>query len=193
MIYLRLFFEFFVTGLFSIGGGLATLPFLQRMSESTGWFTTQQIYDMLAVSESTPGPIGVNMATYVGYTTGGIPGAVIATLGLIAPSIIIILIIAKVLQKFGESRVVKSIFYGLRPASVALIAAAGLSVAAEVFIRPEFLESHAISQLFDLKCVALAAVILILTRYVKYTKKLHPVCFIALSAVVGIIFKFGGV
>ena len=94
MIYLRLFYEFFKAGLFAVGGGMATLPFLYDISDSTGWFTHSQLADMIAVSESTPGPIGVNMATYVGYTTGGIPGAVIATLGIITPSIIIILIIA---------------------------------------------------------------------------------------------------
>ncbi len=192
MIYLRLFYEFFVTGLFSIGGGLATLPFLHQMSESTGWFTTQQIYDMLAVSESTPGPIGVNMATYVGYTTGGVAGAVVATIGLVAPSIIVILIIARMLKKFGESKLVKSVFYGLRPASVALIAAAGVSVALEVFIMPAFRESHALGDLLNYKAVILGAALILLTRYVRPTKKLHPVCFIALSAVVGMIFKFAG-
>ena len=104
MIYLRLFYEFFKAGLFAVGGGMATLPFLYDISDSTGWFTHSQLADMIAVSESTPGPIGVNMATYVGYTTGGIPGAVIATLGLITPSIIIILIIAKALQAFRQSK-----------------------------------------------------------------------------------------
>ena len=112
MIFLRLFFEFFKTGLFSIGGGLATIPFLQDMGEATGWFTNQELTTMIAVSESTPGPMGVNMATYVGYhmgcntvlgPAGGILGAVIATLGLVAPSIIVILIIARFLQKFRHS------------------------------------------------------------------------------------------
>ena len=86
MIYLHLFWEFFKTGLFSIGGGLATLPFLRQMGQRYHWFTETELANMLAVSESTPGPIGVNMATYVGFTAGGIPGAVIATLGLVAPS-----------------------------------------------------------------------------------------------------------
>ena len=86
MIYLRLFWEFFKTGLFSVGGGLATLPFIYDMSDRTGWFTYQQIADMVAVSESTPGPIGVNTATYVGYITGGVPGALVATLGLVTPT-----------------------------------------------------------------------------------------------------------
>ena len=142
MIFLRLFFEFFKTGLFSIGGGLATIPFLQDMGEATGWFTNQELTTMIAVSESTPGPMGVNMATYVGYhmgcntvlgPAGGILGAVIATLGLVAPSIIVILIIARFLQKFRHSRTVEAAFQGLRPASTALIVVAGLSVAFSVF------------------------------------------------------------
>ncbi len=128
MIYLRLFWEFFKTGLFSVGGGLATLPFIYDMSDRTGWFTYQQIADMVAVSESTPGPIGVNTATYVGYITGGVPGALVATLGLVTPAVICILIVASCLKKFRENRFVDHAFYGLRPASAGLIAAAGFSV-----------------------------------------------------------------
>lgn len=134
MIYLRLFYEFFKTGLFSVGGGLATIPFLQHMGETTGWFTNTELTTMIAVSESTPGPMGVNMATYVGFETGGLLGAVIATLGLIAPSIIVILIIAGFLQKFRHSKAVEATFAGLRPASTALITAAGLSVAVSVLL-----------------------------------------------------------
>ena len=93
MLYLHLFWEFFKTGLFAVGGGLATLPFLQDMADRTGWFTRAQLADMLAVSESTPGPIGVNMATYVGYVTRGVPGAIVSTLGLVTPSVIVILVI----------------------------------------------------------------------------------------------------
>ena len=101
MIYLKLFCEFFKTGLFAVGGGLATLPFLSDMADRTGWFTQAQLADMLAVSESTPGPVGVNMATYVGFETAGVLGAVVATLGLVTPSVIVILIatvFAKVLM-----------------------------------------------------------------------------------------------
>ena len=128
MLYLRLFWEFFKTGLFAVGGGMATLPFLYSMSDATGWFSHAQLADMIAVSESTPGPIGVNMATYVGFSTAGVPGAVVATLGLITPSVIIILIIARVLAAFRQNKVVDAAFYGLRPCSVGLIAAAGLLV-----------------------------------------------------------------
>ena len=86
MLYLRLFFEFFCTGLFSVGGGLATIPFLQNIGVRTGWFTSQELANMIAVSEATPGPMGVNMATYVGFTSGGVVGSVVATIGLVAPS-----------------------------------------------------------------------------------------------------------
>ena len=104
MILLRLFYEFFKTGLFSVGGGMATIPFLQHMGETTGWFTNQDLTTMIAVSESTPGPLGVNMATYVGYQTAGVPGALVATLGVITPGAILILIIAGFLQKFRSNR-----------------------------------------------------------------------------------------
>ena len=104
MIYLQLFYEFFKTGLFAVGGGLATLPFLYDMADRTGWFTRTQLADMLAVSESTPGPIGVNMATYVGYVTRGIPGAIVSTLGLVTPSVIVILMIAAFLKAFRHNR-----------------------------------------------------------------------------------------
>ena len=120
----------FRVGLFSVGGGLATIPFLTDLGTRTGWFTPAELANMVAVSESTPGPMGVNMATYVGFETNGPMGCVIATLGLITPSIIIILVIARFLQKFRQSRTVDAVFYGLRPASTALIASAGfLSVA----------------------------------------------------------------
>lgn len=186
MLYLRLFFEFFKTGLFAVGGGLATLPFLYDMAERTGWFTGAQLADMLAVSESTPGPIGVNMATYVGFVTGGIPGAVIATLGLITPSVIVILIIAAFLKAFRHNRWVEAAFYGLRPASTAMVASAGLSVVAIALLN----SGAAGLAIVNWKAVLLAAVILVLTRWVKPTKKLHPIVFILASALVGVVFKF---
>ena len=114
MILLRLFYEFFKTGLFAVGGGMATLPFLYDISTRTCWYTHEKLADMIAVSESTPGPIGVNMATYVGFETAGIPGAVIATLGLVTPSIMIILLIARALKAFRENPYVEAGFYGLQ-------------------------------------------------------------------------------
>lgn len=137
MIFVRLFFEFFKAGLFAIGGGMATLPFLYNISDKTGWFTYGQLADMVAISESTPGPMGVNMATYVGFTTAGPAGAVIATLGLITPSIIVILIIAGFLKAFKTNKYVQNAFYGLRPASTGLIAAAGLSVLSLVLLHKD--------------------------------------------------------
>lgn len=191
MIYLLLFWEFFKTGLFSIGGGMATIPFLEDMSSRYGWFTHAQLADMVAVSESTPGPIGVNMATYVGYMTCGIPGAIISTLGLICPSIIVILIIAAFLKSFRSNKYVERVFYGIRPASTGLIASAGISVLMICVVDiAAFRESGEIFDLIDPKAFILLAVIWILTNPVKLTKKLHPLVFIAFSAVVGIIFKF---
>ncbi len=191
MILLRLFWEFFKTGLFAVGGGMATLPFLYDMAEKTGWFTAAQLADMIAVSESTPGPIGVNMATYVGFHTAGIPGAVIATLGLITPEIIIILIIARVLQKFRQNKTVDAAFYGLRPCSVGLIAAAGLLVVkVAMFCFDKYEQSGVFIDLFNWKALILAAVLLILTRWVKPLKKLHPIFFILGSALIGVVFSF---
>ena len=191
MILLRLFWEFFKTGLFSVGGGMATLPFLYRMSETQGWFTAEQLADMVAVSESTPGPIGVNMATYVGFTTAGIPGSVIATIGLVTPSVIVILIIARVLQKFRTNKYVDAAFYGLRPCSVGLIAAAGLLVVKiALFTLDRYAETHAILDALNIKAILLTVALLILTRGVKAVKKLHPIFFILASALVGIVFRF---
>ena len=191
MLYLRLFWEFFKTGLFAVGGGMATLPFLYSMSDTTGWFSHAQLADMIAVSESTPGPIGVNMATYVGFSAAGIPGAVVATLGLIAPSIIIILIIARVLAAFRQNKYVDAAFYGLRPCSVGLIAAAGLLVVKIALFDVElYRQTGVLMKLFNIKAILLAAVLIVLTRYVKPLKKLHPVFFILGSAAVGALFSF---
>ena len=191
MLYLRLFWEFFKTGLFAVGGGMATLPFLYSMSDATGWFSHAQLADMIAVSESTPGPIGVNMATYVGFSTAGVPGAVVATLGLITPSVIIILIIARVLAAFRQNKVVDAAFYGLRPCSVGLIAAAGLLVVKiALFDVDLYRQTGVLMNLFQWKAIALAAVLIVLTRYVKPLKKLHPVFFILGSAAVGALFAF---
>ena len=183
-LYLRLFWEFFKTGLFAIGGGMATLPFLYDMSDKTGWFTRAQLADMIAVSESTPGPIGVNMATYVGFITAGIPGALTATIGLVTPSIIVILIVAAFLQAFRDSKYVTGAFYGLRPASTALITAAGLVVVKETFMLAE-------NAIFW-QGLILAAVLVVFTRWVKFTKDWHPIVFIGLSALVGVVFRFAG-
>ena len=127
---LRLYWEFFLVGLFSMGGGMATVPFLFDLSARTGWFTTADLTTMIAISEATPGPIGVNMATYVGYVSAGIPGSIIAPLGLVTPAVIIILLVSKILNTLWQNPKVKGLFYALRPASVGLIGAAAFSVCA---------------------------------------------------------------
>lgn len=196
MIFLRLFWEFFKTGLFAVGGGMATIPFLYDLSDKTGWFTHNDLANMIAVSESTPGPIGVNMATYVGFVAGGkeyggsilysVLGAVSATLGLVTPALIIALIIALFLKSFRDNKYVNSAFYGLRPASTALIASAGLSVAVSNIIPEGFVLAS-----FNWKGVILAVVLWVLTNKIKKVKDLHPIVFILASAVVGVVFSMG--
>ena len=192
MIFLQLFWEFFQTGLFAVGGGMATIPFLYSMSDKTGWFTHQDLANMIAVGESTPGPIGVNMATYVGYVTGmgqggiglAILGAVTATFGLVLPSLIVIMIVAAMLKRFKNSPLVQKAFYGLRPASTGLIAAAGISVAvSNLFGSASF---H-----INWKGWILAVFLWLLTNKVKQTKTMHPIVFIGFSALIGILFSMG--
>ena len=187
MILLRLYFEFFKTGLFAVGGGLATIPFLQNLGAKTGWFTDADLTTMIAVSESTPGPIGVNMATYVGFECGGILGAVVSTLGLVTPSITIIIIVAGFLQKFRQSKSVNAVFSGLRPASTALIAVAGLNVALSVFVEVGGTVDH---QFFLHWPSVILAVCVFLAMRIKQLKGLHPIIFIAIAAVAGAVFQF---
>lgn len=195
MIFLQLYTQFFMTGLFSIGGGLATLPFLYDMAERTGWFTAADIADMIAVSESTPGAIGINMSTYCGFTTAGIIGAVVATIGLISPGIIVIIVIAKFLQNFRDNKYVDYALYGLRAASMGLIVSAGFSVFEVAFVN----SGYTLSSVFDAGQVAavinVKAIILgiFIFAAMKKFKKIHPVFFIAFAAAVGVIFSFAGV
>lgn len=184
MLYVKLFWEFFQTGLFAVGGGMATLPFLYDISDRTGWFTHAQLADMIAVSESTPGPIGINMATYSGYVTAGLPGAITSTMGIITPSVIVILLVAAFLSAFHENKYVNGAFYGLRPASAAMITAAGLILARVVFFAGNFANGVSI------KPVILACVLLVFTHLIKFTKKLHPVTWIFFAAIIGIVFEF---
>lgn len=187
MILIRLFYEFFVTGLFSIGGGLATLPFLYNMAEKTEWFTQADVANMLAVSESTPGAIGVNMASYVGYTTAGIAGSLVATLALVLPSVIIILIIAHFLKQFQEKRIVESAFYGLRAASTGLIGAAGLEVCKISLLSLNQPIANGFLDIFNWKNTFIAIILFVLMK--KYQK--HPAFYIAVAAIIGIIFQLG--
>jgi chromate transporter len=192
MTYLLLFWEFFKTGLFSIGGGLATIPFLMKMSDSYNWFTTEELSNMIAVSESTPGPIGINMATYVGYTVcsreygicGGVLGALTSTIALVLPSLVIIMIIAGFLQKFRENTLVKNTFFCLRPAVIGMLLVSLLSM----FLPLAFSAAGTtFFEIVNIKSILLFAALLF--GILKF-KKLHPIVFIAVGAVVGIIFKF---
>ena len=197
MIYLRLYWEFFKTGLFSVGGGMATVPFIQNMGASFDWFTPAQLADIIAVAESTPGAFGINMATYVGYSVGlaqggaplwGVLGGLIASLGLITPSIIVILIVARVLEKFRKNRYVEAAFYGLRPASVGMIAAAGLSIVLMSFCGISSVLEIDANVAVDWRHLVLAAIILVATRWIPKVKKLHAIWFILFSAVAGVVF-----
>ena len=187
MIYLRLFWEFMKIGLFAVGGGMATLPFLKELAERTGWYTQDLITDMIAISESTPGPIGINMATYVGCNVAGIPGGFIATMGELIPCMCIVILISKSLERFRSSRAVGDAFYGLRPAVTGLIAAAGISVAQVALLHTKlYQQTGVLLDLLDWKKLVLFAACFLGIRKLKW----HPVAFIALSAVIGIIFAF---
>lgn len=184
MTYLLLFLEFFKTGLFAVGGGLATLPFLYELAGKYTWFDESMLGNMIAISQSTPGPIGVNMATYAGFNAGGLLGGIIATVGLVSPSVIIIIIVAHVLKKFKESQAVQAIFYGLRPAVTGLIAVAGFAVfKISVLSIAHFEQTKAILDLFNLKALILFIVLFVATK--KINK--HPIVFIAAGALVGIL------
>ena len=199
MILLRLFWEFFKTGLFAVGGGMATVPFLQDISAKTGWYTSGQLADMIAVSESTPGPLGVNLATYVGYTVGsqqlggagmGVVGAIVSTLGLIFPSIVVILIIGYFLKRFRDSKLVDSALYGLRPASVALISAAGVDIVLFAILRVDSIYQIGKASL-SWKAAVLALAVFAGTNLVPKLKKIHPIWFIFFSAAAGILLHMG--
>jgi len=185
MVYLQLLMEFFKVGLFAVGGGLATLPFLNALTEKYTWFDKAMLSDMIAISESTPGPIGVNMATYAGINAAGLLGGLVATLALITPSVIVIIIVSKFLQKFRNSFYVEAAFGGIRPVVTALIAAAGLDVMKLCLVNAEALKNLDLANSFNYIEIAMFVVLFILTN--KF-KKLHPIVFIAGAAVVGIIF-----
>ena len=176
MIFLQLFWEFFKTGLFALGGGMATVPFLFNISAKTGWFTASELANMIAISESTPGPIGVNMATYVGFRTAGIPGGIIATLGLITPSVIIVLIVAKILTRFKDNPIVETIFKYLRPAVIGLILFAFWQLVPLTFLGAE-------KNILILPVIAFAVILFCLIKF----KKVHPIVWIGVGAIFGLI------
>lgn len=189
MIWIKLFIEFFKTGLFSIGGGLATIPFLKAMADNMGWFDEKLLGNMIAVGESTPGPIGVNMATYVGFTVGhnhgGLSGALfggaLATFALVLPSVIIIIIVAKLLQAFKENNYIARSFYAIRPAVTGMIASAAV-----IMIKSGvFTNAGNFLQAINIKAAILFAVLLVFTNKIK----LHPIFYIIIAGAIGAIFS----
>ena len=190
MIYLQLFWEFLKVGLFTVGGGLASLPFLYDISDKTGWFTHAQLADMIAVSESTPGPIGINMATYVGYTSAGIAGSLAASIGFIIPSLVIVSIVSGFLEKFNENKFVKGAFYGLRAVSVALICSALISIVKISLINiPLFGETGNFFDLISIPGIILA----IICYFILKKKNPHPIVILGISAAAGIILGYLGI
>lgn len=183
MIYLTLFMEFFKIGLFSIGGGMATLPFLMDLTTRYDWFTASELANMVAISESTPGPVGINMATYAGYHAAGVPGAIVATLSLCAPAIIIITIIAQFLANFSENKTVQAVFYGFRAVVPALIGYAVLQLLSITLFTAAKGNTY-------IQCLSIGICILVFALLQwKPLKKLHPIIWIIAGAVIGIVFQ----
>jgi len=180
MIYLELFWTFFMIGAFTFGGGYAMLPLIQEQVTARGWIDSESLINFVAVSESTPGPFAINMSTYVGAEMGGVLGSACATLGVVLPSFVIILIVAKCYDKFRESRVVKGCMTGLKPAVVGLIGGAVLSVAMTVF----FPAGLSLAVFADPSFYISAAIFVLML--VLAFKKVHPIILICLSAVIGI-------
>ena len=171
MIYLQLAFEFFKIGLFSFGGGYATIPFLYHISQEFGWYSLDELAQMTALASITPGPVGINVATYAGLKTAGVLGSLSATLFEILPSFVLVLIVAKLLKKFSDNFYVKSVIETLKPISCALLCSVAIGL-----IRPE---------INDLKAMALLAVLLLLS----WKSKKDPLFYIMIAGVVGIIFQ----
>ncbi len=186
---LRICFEFFKTGLFSVGGGLATLPFLVRMSNHhPEWFSHSDLANMVAVAESTPGPMGVNMSTYAGYFSHGVIGGILTTLSLVTPSFVVVLIISRIWEKYKTNEKVQKAFASIRAAAIGLLFSACFSVfIAAVF--PGFVGTGLPSfQNFNLLYFALFAVAFVIMN-IKPLKKIHPIAYIAVGAVIGIVFS----
>ncbi len=185
--FLLLLLEFFKTGLFAVGGGLATIPFLREMSNTYGWFSISDLTTMIAVSESTPGPVGVNMSTYVGNQMYGFFGGIATTLALVCPSVIVVCIIARALESFRNSPVVNGVFEGLRPAVVGFIITAAISIfKIALFDLDAFSGMQSIAAVFRWKAIALFAVLL----YIYKKKDPHPIVIICIAAAAGILLAF---
>jgi chromate transporter len=180
VIFLILFWEFFKIGLFSIGGGLATLPFLYKLAEVYPWLPAETIPDIVAAAQFSPGAIGVNMSLYTGFRCAGIAGGIVAALGLIFPSIIIIILAARMFARFKENRTVKAVFSGLRPAAAGLLAAVTYTLIRSSLLNPG-------ASLWDgllrrRECLLFVVLFLAIYRF-----KLHPAFYIAAAGAAGII------
>ena len=178
---LLLSWEFFQIGLFAVGGGLATLPFLDKLVEKYEWFTAADLANLVAVSESTPGPLGINMATYTGFTGSGLLGGLVAALSIVLPSWIIILLVARILKKFNENLYVKAAFEGLRATVVGLIAAAVLGIMKLSFLLPE--TAGFLSQINYKALILFAALVFVRFKF----QKIHPIAIIGAGALLGIV------
>ncbi len=179
-----LFLEFMKIGLIAVGGGPATLPYLMELTERYDWYTMSDLTNMIAVSESTPGPLGLNMATYAGFKTLGTFGGIVSTLGLVIPSIIIICLIARFLEDFNENKFVKGAFAAIRPAVCAIIAASVYTVCKVSMFTYEDGVYSPIP-----KILILCAVVFVLLQ-VKKLQKIHPAFWLLAAALIGIIFRF---
>lgn len=179
MIYLELFLTFMKIGAFTFGGGYAMLPLIESEVIKNGWMEMQELVNFIAVSESTPGPFAVNISTYVGAETAGLLGAICATVGVVLPSFIIILIVAKCFAAFKQSKVLEGCMRGLRPAVVALIAGASISVGKSAFV-PNGLEGFSNSAF-------IGACIIFLFMVFLQSKKVHPIGIIIISGLMGVI------
>ena len=180
-----LFYEFFKAGLFAVGGGLATVPFIREMGAAYGWITEAEIANIIAIAESTPGPIGVNAATYVGYLVCGIPGAVVATLGLVTPSVVIIILVAKAIKKYADSHMVQSLFKSLRPAAIGLITAAGFSLLlTSLGVKADFLRFTFSADRYSLLKLGIFGVFTFFAFW-KKTAKIHPLFYILAGGAIG--------
>lgn len=188
MIYLQLFYEFFIIGLFTFGGGYAMIPLIQDVVVKNEWLTIEEFYNFIGICESTPGPIAVNMATYVGSTQGGILGSVCATLGVVLPSFIIILLIAALLNKLTSNKYFKNFIKGVRPVIVSLILFAGI----KLLIKCIGIDIHTLKVSFSYISLIIFGLIigiyLLITKVFK--KKLSAIYIILISAVFGIILSF---
>lgn len=183
-ILIKLFWEYLKIGLFAVGGGLATIPFLLELADRQDWFTVEQLTNMIAISESTPGPVGINMATFSGFHASGIVGGLVASFAIIIPSFIIIILIAKFLENFNDNKYVRGAFYGIRPAVTAMI-----SVAIFELFKLTLATKTNVGWIVHWELIAFAVIVFFAMR-LKQTKNWHPALWFVVGAVVGIIFKF---